>query len=91
MNLGRKVSEALEIPGDAMFGLPSLQWTGQDRLVVQNHRGIVDYTPQSIVIDTRQGQYRVGGEGLYLEMLSREMLVLRGEISAISLYRRDAG
>ena len=90
MSFAQRLGKVLEIPGEAMFALPTVQWTGEDTLVVQNHLGIADYTPAAVVIDTRCGQYRVQGEELYLELFSREMLVLRGNIGGITLCRQDA-
>ncbi|MDD4797349.1 MAG: YabP/YqfC family sporulation protein [Eubacteriales bacterium] len=90
MGFGERITEMLEIPGETMFKLPSLQWTGRDRLYVQNHRGILDYTPQWLVIDTVEGSYKVSGQDLRLEMLSKEALLLRGAIVSITLQSKVA-
>lgn len=88
MNFSDRVTDILEIPGETMFRLPSLQWTGQDRLYVQNHKGILDYTPGWLVVDTARGSYKISGEDLRLELLSRDSLLLRGEIISITLQKR---
>ena len=53
---------------------------GRDRLLVEQHRGIVSYGTESIRIAATYGQLVVEGEDLRLCCMSRSQLVIRGRL-----------
>lgn len=58
---------------------------GSERLLVEQHRGIVSYGSECIRIAAISGFLVVEGEGLRLCCMSRSQLVIRGKITEIRL------
>lgn len=74
-------------PGDG--GKTLLELVGQQRLVVERHRGIAGYTGEEVLIKASYGLVCVAGTELRLCCMSREQLCIRGNITQIKLIGRD--
>lgn len=77
--------ELLDLPADVVFDLPRLTVIGNRRVVVQNHRGIVAYTPRQVRVGATGGEVEITGEELQLEAILSEEVVVRGRIARINL------
>lgn len=69
-------------------GLPLIEICGKNRMLIENHQGIVGYGSREIQIKVRYGRIVVCGENLKLKNMSKEKLVITGEICAVSLRGR---
>lgn len=58
---------------------------GNERLLVEQHRGILGYGSECIRIGTSFGCLTVEGEALRLCCMSRSQLVIRGTIRAVRM------
>lgn len=58
---------------------------GMDRVLVEQHRGIVGYGTECIRIGTSYGFLVVEGVGLRLCCMSRAQLVIRGKILSLRM------
>jgi sporulation protein YqfC len=56
---------------------------GKERLLVEQHRGILAYGDECIRIGTSFGEVRVEGADLRLCCMSRQQVVIRGRIDAV--------
>ena len=59
--------------------------TGNYCLTVENHKGIIDYDLNRIRIKIGGGWVEITGSGLMLQTMSREELVIEGDIKALNL------
>lgn len=84
---GQKLKEAVatlfELPRDAILDLPRLTLIGNLQLTVENHRGLVEYTPQRIRIATQGDGLEVTGQGLRIGSVYREELIISGRIETV--------
>ncbi len=89
MNERRKVKEtiieSLELPQDLFEGLPNIFMTGNRKLYISNHRGILIYEKEEIVILAKKVQIKVHGKELMIESFSEDELVIRGYISFLGM------
>lgn len=81
----RLAAEGWEEP---MPTLPVLELAGDCRVLIENHRGIVQYSPEQIGVQVKYGRLLVCGCGLHLACMTRERLVISGRIDCIRLERR---
>lgn len=82
--LGRLLQEsAAPLPG-----LPIAELAGDRRLLIENHQGVTEYSPQRIRVCVRFGELCINGCGLSLAKMSKEQLVIFGSIDNISILRR---
>lgn len=73
----------LELPGDAMLDIARITLVGDRELVVENHRGLLEYTPSRVVLAVPEGQLAIDGEGLSIGAISAEQVILAGKIQAL--------
>ncbi len=74
----RRISDALGVPADIALDMPRLSFEGNARLVLDNHRGLVEYTPCRLQISTPAGQIAMAGTRLRVRGISRERIVVEG-------------
>jgi sporulation protein YqfC len=70
---------------DLVGGLPRLELTGGSRLLIEDHRGILEYTDTVLKAALRHGAVRVTGEELQLTALTLREVAVGGRIRTIEL------
>jgi sporulation protein YqfC len=74
----------LELPKDLVMGMPRITLLGNIQMIVENHRGIIEYTTERIRISTGVGELQVTGAGLTLRTIFPEEIAVDGQIGGIS-------
>ena len=85
--LRRRLAEALDMPPDVVLDVPRLIAVGHLQVLVQNYRGLVEYTPDRVVLGTTPGRLAVRGEDLRIGTISDEEIIITGQIAAIEFVR----
>lgn len=80
----RKVLKALDLPEEVDLETPKFTMLGGGELMVENHRGILQYTDTEVRLVTSEGVALVKGEGLVLTELGAERIFLRGRVTGWS-------
>ena len=73
---------------DTHLRVPLVELAGHNRVLIENHIGVLSYFPEEITVKVSGGCVRISGEGMMLAEMSREQLVIMGQINAVYLYRR---
>lgn len=81
--LSRAVS-MLELPAEA-FGETRLQLVGRRQMVIENHRGLVAFSPREVVVSTPTGRLVVAGQGFVIEAIRPDRLRIAGRIEEVRL------
>lgn len=84
-----RISRQMELSQEPMPGLPLVEISGQCRVLIENHRGVSGYGREQICVRVQYGEIAVRGCGLELAKMSREQLVITGQIDCITLNRRE--
>ena len=79
----RRITERFEIPTDALPGTPLLTLTGNQRLHIDKHRGILEYGCEFISVNCGARLLGIYGSSLELASMSSRELLITGEISRI--------
>ena len=82
-SLRDRAVNASELPKEVVMGMPVLTITGQTELMIENYRGIIEYTDQHLRIRTKAGQIRITGKRLQVEYYTNDDMKVSGRISAI--------
>lgn len=77
------ITGSLELPEDVILDLPKLTVTGNVQLLVENHKGIIEYTPEKIRVRTRVGEIIINGTDLRIDSLFREEILMQGRIAGV--------
>lgn len=77
--------DILEMPPDVMLDLPKLIMIGRQELLLENHRGIIEYSLTRVRVKTTVGQVTITGEELMLKNLKPDEMLVKGKISAVTI------
>jgi len=84
-SLLERASQVLDIPADAVAGLPRLELVGDRELRMEYHRGILAYGTEEIHISGGKLVVRVRGAGLELRSMNPTELLITGRIASLEL------
>ena len=84
-NFKYNVSEALELPKDIVMDLPKVVLIGNIQLNISNHKGIIEYTQNTIRINSSIGIFKIEGENLELKTILLEEIIIIGNIEKIEI------
>ena len=79
----QRLAGILEIPQDIVLDLPRITMLGNKQLLVENHKGIIEYTPSLVRIKLNQGELLVTGKLLTLCNLQLEQILVEGTVREI--------
>lgn len=83
-----RLAESADLPGEALPGQPLLEVVGDRRVLIEQHRGVTEYSRERIGIRVSYGQIVICGCELELTRMCKEQLVITGRIDGITLRRR---
>jgi len=79
------IAELLELPLDITLDVPRVVVIGDLGVLISNHRGLIQYSPQKLVIGVGRGQITISGEKLEIEEVSKEDMAVRGVIRSLEM------
>lgn len=78
-----KAADILELPGEVMAGMPRITVTGCRRVLVENHKGILEYGSERIHINGGRMVLKIQGSELELKSMNSTELLVTGRISGM--------
>ena len=78
-----ELADKLELPEDVLLGSAKLTVTGGRSAVIENHRGVLEYTAERIVVAVPRGKVCLDGTGLRLKAMNKNELLVGGRIRNI--------
>lgn len=82
-NAAEALADAFDLPEEAVPGAARVIITSGKRVAVENHRGLLSYGEERIVIRLPRGKLTLTGAGLQLIVMSAERLFIGGRIQAL--------
>jgi len=83
----QKLASVLDIPGDIVMDLPKMTIIGNIQLYIENHRGIIEYSSDTIRISVSFGEIEITGENLTIRTITRDEIHLDGVITVVRCNR----
>ncbi len=87
----RDLWDRLDLPGESLPGQVVVEITGENRVLIEHHCGVREYSRERIGVKVKYGMLQVCGNCLELRCMTREQLVISGRIDCIVLKRRNSG
>lgn len=78
-----KFSEIFELPKDIVLNLPRISMIGNNQMLVENHRGVIEYTPQKIRVNSTIGVIRIEGQDMDLKNIAADDIMITGVIKLV--------
>lgn len=88
-DLRQKVASLFELPGDVMLDVARVSLVGDAELLIENHRGVVEFTPNRVVLGVPGGQVAIGGEQLNIGAISPDQVTISGRIREIKYLDQE--
>lgn len=86
-NLKTIVSDAAGIPKDVILGIPLMRLIGKEEFYIENYRGIMEYTPELIRIQTKIGQIHLIGKKLEIVYYTNDEMKVTGHIQRLEFHQ----
>lgn len=83
-----RLASVANLPGEPIPGLPLVELLGKQRVLIENHYGVIQYCPNEIVIRVSYGSLIICGCGLRLSTMTKQQLIITGQIQQIQLGGR---
>ncbi|HHW10073.1 MAG TPA: sporulation protein YqfC [Firmicutes bacterium] len=80
-----KLSGALELPQDVVLDLSRVILVGRLQLQVENHKGVIEFSPSRIRIATAHGEVIVTGTRLFISAIYEHEVLVSGQIDGLQL------
>lgn len=84
----RRLARDEELQDQPLPGLPIVELAGNRRVLIENHRGVREYSRERIGVKVKSGMVVVCGQGLELSHMTKQQLVIQGTIEGIRLEGR---
>ena len=78
------LADRLELPEEALSGAAKLTLVAGRRALVENHRGILEYSPERITLSLGGARLSLMGQELRIAAMNRQEVLIRGEVQDIS-------
>ena len=79
-----RTAQVFDLPGEVV-GLPRVELTGRGELRMENHRGILAYGQEEILVSGGKLLIRVKGAGLELKAMTGSELLITGTILSVEI------
>ncbi len=78
---------AAGLPAEALPKVPLVELAGNQRVLIENHCGVIGYGCKEIRVKVSYGVICICGNGLELARMTKQQLVITGEIDGVTLCR----
>ncbi len=85
-NFKEKVSEVLELPKEIILNIPKITMVGNENLIIENYKGIMEYEQNRIRLNTAKGIIKITGIRLNIKEITSEDIMVEGEINSLEFY-----
>lgn len=75
--------ESLKLPKDTMLGAAIVTITGNREAFIENYKGILEYTTESIVLQGKNCKICFEGKGLSIDYYTNEDMKISGSIDTV--------
>lgn len=79
-----RTAQAFDIPGEVV-GLPRIELTGRHEVRMENHRGILAYGREEILVSGGKIMVRIRGAELELKAMTANELLIAGTVASVEL------
>lgn len=85
-NLIERFAAVSSLETEALPGLPLVELVGNRRVLIENHCGVLQYSDNGIWVKVKNGQLVISGTKLELARMTKEQLIIIGQIESVQVY-----
>ena len=80
------IVESLKLPKDSMLGASIVTVTGNKDVFVENYKGILEYSPEAIVLQGKTCQISIVGKRMTIDYYTNEDMKITGCIECVRYH-----
>jgi len=84
-----RLTDAAQLHDEAIPHQPLVEIMNDQRVLIENHQGVVEYGTNQIRVNVRFGTVTVCGCDLELARMMKGQLIVAGRIDSVHLHRRQ--
>ena len=73
----------MSLPKEIVMDLPVVTLVGRGEITIENYKSLLEFGEAVIRVRTREGDIRIEGEHLALELITTETLLVTGRMACI--------
>lgn len=77
------MSDAFELPKEITLNLPKISMIGNIQMIIENHRGIIEYTPERIRVNSSIGIIKIDGKDMNLRNIASDDIIISGIVEKL--------
>jgi sporulation protein YqfC len=78
-----KAADFLDLPKEIALNLPLVTIVGNSEICVENYKGIIEYSPERIRLNTACGVFKIEGKKLVLKRITSEVMKVEGVLTNV--------
>ena len=88
-NLIAHVMEQAALSQESVPGHPIVEISGDHRVLIENHHGIAAYGKERIMVNVKFGIICICGCNLEILRMTKEQVIIHGNIDSVTIQRRS--
>ncbi|ADK13874.1 MULTISPECIES: sporulation protein YqfC [Clostridium] len=82
-NAKRNIADKLELPGDIILNMPQIKITGDNEIIIENHRGIIAFDESQIKVNSGIGLISIYGSRFEVLFMGGSTITIGGRFTSI--------
>lgn len=84
----QQLAETINKTNNALPGVPIVELAGDRRVLIENHKGVIEYGSEQISVKVKYGSLCICGRNMELARMTGDQLVITGIIESVTIRRR---
>ena len=77
-----ELSDRLKLPEEVLLGEAKISIIAGRKILIENHKGILEYTPENVVVNLGKAKLCLFGESFLVEAMNSAQLLISGRIQS---------
>lgn len=82
-SVSESIADKWGVPKEVIMNIPRLTISGDREIYIENHKGLMGYSSTEIRISTPMGIVKISGEGLNIERIRLEDVLISGSFKRV--------
>jgi sporulation protein YqfC len=87
MKIKKQLSDTFRFPDDVLMDTPVVKIIADNEVMIENHKGICEYTNSFLKIYTSIGVIRIAGRSLYIKEIDKDVILICGKIDSLDYIK----
>ncbi|MCR6513494.1 MAG: sporulation protein YqfC [Clostridium sp.] len=78
-----RVVDSLGLPKEVLYNIPKITVLGNQEVLIENHKGLLKFTNEEILLNSRLGKITIEGSKLNIMYIGDDTIAVKGEFNSI--------